>query len=77
MKRRHLMQQTGGLIPILSLKSTQVNIVRSTRETGNIYGRGEAGWDKAGRTNDNQGKENVITTQVHFLTSFAQITTWL
>ena len=36
MKRRHLMQYTGGFIPILYLRSTQVTIVRSSRETGNI-----------------------------------------
>ena len=36
MQHRLLMQYTGGLIPILSLRSTQVTIVRSTGETGNI-----------------------------------------
>ena len=38
MKHRHLMQETGGLIPILSLRSTRVTIVQSTKETGDING---------------------------------------
>ena len=37
MKHGHLMQWTVDLRPILSLRSTHVTIVQSTRETGDIY----------------------------------------
>ena len=37
MKHGHLMQQTGGLCPILTLRSTHITIVRSIKETGDIY----------------------------------------
>ena len=37
MKHRHLMQQTGGICPILSLRSTHVTILPCTRETGDIH----------------------------------------
>ena len=37
MKHGHLMQWTADLRPILSLRSTHVTIVQSTRETGDIY----------------------------------------
>ena len=36
MKHGHLMQWTVDLRPILSLRSTHVTIVQSTRETGDI-----------------------------------------
>ena len=45
MKHRHLMQETGGLIPILSLRSTHVTIVQSTTETGDINGL-KHGWKR-------------------------------
>ena len=37
MKHEHLMQWTKNLRPILSLRSTHVTIVQSTRETGDIH----------------------------------------
>ena len=36
MKHRHLMQWTGSLIPVLSLRSTHITAVQGTRETGDI-----------------------------------------
>ena len=38
MKHDNLMQWTGDLCQILSLRSTQVTVVQSTRETGDIDG---------------------------------------
>ena len=43
MKHRHLMQWTGSLIPVLSLRSTHVTIVQSTRETRDIDSPPERG----------------------------------